>query len=475
MLMMIAALLLPWLVGTVLVSPCWARGSAGRWPAMLGYGYFFGMALALALFWWLQQRSGEWQVGLVLGLLAVVLTGFCGIASPTSRSRRACWCGHECRSDALAGRFSLGSPVDAARITLLLLWSGLVGTEIGLRPVFPWDAWETWSYVAKTANAHPEAMDERRLQMRLDQSRVPLLQVWQAQAFGQWHAGVVNLPWWLCGHALLLALFGQLRYAGTSFIGSLIIVVLLALTPLFTTNVALGGYPELWTCSLYALAVMAACLAVTRRCWQQAALLLISSMMLVFTDRYAAGFSVLLWLAVLLTLMPWRWSLLVLLASLVSLVGWVFTTGIDFNIPKLGRLIVSAEQVVIPKARAMQFDIAEAPWADAARRLYLDATWGLSWILMAVATVYSVRHWHEPALRLLVLLVWPTFTLIMAMLLFSRLHLAISEGTGINRWLLPLLPVMAFWIGLAFGRPRKIEDRGQSLAEPAQIYRAYAG
>lgn len=414
------------------------------------------MALALALFWWLQQRSGQWQVGTILGVLTVVLLG---IAALLRRHLVA---------DAGLGS-ALGAIPEAWQATssaarwmallaglLLILWAALTGMETVLRPVFPWDAWETWGYVAKTASAYPEAVSERLRRPFFDQSMVPLLQVWQAQVLGEWHGAWVNLPWWLGGCTLLLALYGQLRYAGTSFAGSLLAVLVLAFTPLFTVNMALGGYPELWTCAFYALAVMAACLTVIERSWQQAVLLLAGSILLIFTDHYAAGFSVLLWLAVLGVLLPWRWSLSVLAVVFLVTGFWVLTAGIDVNLPKLGRLVISADQVMLPKARTMQFAFTEAPWGEAAIRLFLDATWGLLWIPVVVVTLYSICQWHDQGLRLLLLVAVPTFLLVMAMLLFSRLQLTVVEGTGINRWLFPLLPVMVFWVGLGFARARRV-------------------
>lgn len=446
------------------MAPCWARGRAGRWPAMFGYGYFLGISVTLALFWLLQKLSSQWQPEVVLGLLALLLL----VAAFVFRRSLRPEAGPFRALSALAQRWRLASLgarlMVVLALSLLALWAALVGSENILRPVFPWDAWETWSYVAKTVSAYPEALHERRMQMRFEQSMVPLLQVWQARALGEWQGGFVNLPWLAAGCALLLALYGQLRYAGACLGGALTAVLILAFTPLFAVNVALGGYPELWTCSFYALAVMAACLAVAERQWQQAVLFLAASILLVFTDRYAAGFSVVLWLVVLGVLLPPRHAFLVLSGILVGVVVWAVTTGIDLNLPKLGRLVVSREEIRVPKALAMSFSMAEAPWADAAVRLFLDATWGLLWPLMIATIALSLYHWRDRALRLLLMVVVPTVLLIMVMMLFSRLQATVVEGTGINRWLFPLLPVMIFWCGLLFARPIRgsVQNLGQA-------------
>lgn len=450
--MVAASLVLPWLAGVVLLAFCWTRGRAGRWPAMLGYGYFIGTALTLVLFWLLHKVSGQWQPGVVLSLLALIL-----IAAAHLHCRRL---------RALPGPIDTIGPLADHRRTgllgqrlgllsallLLAFWAAMVGTESVFRPLFPWDAWETWSYVAKLVSTYPDALAQSPVSLRFEQSMVPLLQVWQARVLGGWHGSLVNVPWLAAGFALLLALYGQLRYADVSLGGALAAVLVLAFTPMFTTSVALGGYPELWTCGFFALAVMAASHALSSPGWQQAVLFLITAILVIFTDRYAAGYVALLWLVVLTLVLPWRLWLMALGVVALVLAVWSLTTGIDVELPKLGRVVIRPEQMILPKARLMDFSLTGVPWTVALERLLLDATWGLLWLMMVLIATCSLCQWRDRALRFLLLLVMPTFLLIMMLLLFSRLQAAVVEGTGINRWLLPLIPVIIYWGGLTFAR-----------------------
>lgn len=466
--MSFVALVLPWLVGALLLLPCWAAGRPGRIAAALGYGYLVGLALAMVPFWALQQRSGQWQQGVVLfGLAAVAAFLFL-------LQRRQLL--------AAAGYVLAAQRPHLTRFATMPLWQRLalallfgliglsillVGAEVWLRPVFPWDAWETWSHVAKTAYFHPDVITERWLAFRFEQSMVPLLQVWQAQALGNWHAALVNTPWLLAGAALLLALYGQLRYLGATALVSALATTALAVAPLYAVNSALAGYPELWTCCCYALAVMAACVWLRERRVGQGILAILTSVLVIFTDRYAAGFSVLLWCALVLAVVPWRWSLAALLLIALG-VAWMVVAGVDVKLPKLGRLVLSTEQVILPKALAMTFSLAEAPWAAAASRLFADATWSVVWVTAAIAGLAACSriYLRDAGLRFLLVLVPATTVLVMCMLLFSRLQASVVEGTGINRWLFPLLPVLVFWSALVLGR---LPQRGAELESQSGV------
>ena len=94
---------------------------------------------------------------------------------------------------------------------------------------------------------------------------VPLFQVWTATLLGHWDDALVNLPWWRCGVALAMAVYGFLVARRLPPVVALIGTWLIVSLPILDVHVALAGYADLPLSAYLTLAVLASLRAIDRR------------------------------------------------------------------------------------------------------------------------------------------------------------------------------------------------------------------
>lgn len=257
-------LLLPWLAGAMVLRP--ARERLGLTPAgWLGYGYFVGAvlltasALLAAFLPWLATATG-----LILCLIVLTLiTGF-GVtwtaqflpaATPLilpSATRRERW-------------------LTALLLILIALHLGFSLFELYWRPVYPWDAWQTWLYTAKAwyYNGAPVDMlspvqwfnfpedGSYTVQGHHYPWLVPAQSWWLATVLGSWQENRVVWPALPAAIALGLALWGQTVAATRQRLAGPLVAFLLLSLPLLHTHVSLAGYADLWLAGFSGLGLIA--------------------------------------------------------------------------------------------------------------------------------------------------------------------------------------------------------------------------
>jgi hypothetical protein len=181
------------------------------------------------------------------------------------------------RVTAMARTFVAAPPLSrAARIGwwMLVAWLAVraltLGIEIGLRPLFPWDAWIQWAtkarvwyelgYLAPFARA--EAWFAANGGVFFDASpeyppTIPLLQVWSCIALGRWDDALMNWPWLAIAVALVLAVYGGMRRMGHAPGAAIVAAAFVATLPLLDVHVALAGYADMPLAAYYSVAVLA--------------------------------------------------------------------------------------------------------------------------------------------------------------------------------------------------------------------------
>lgn len=263
-LLLLIALLLPWLAGAMALRPL--RQRLGLTPAgWLGYGYFLGaVLLTVSAFLAALIPPLATAAGLILCLAALSLaTGFGAkrlaqllpAATPLAlppATRREHW-------------------LTALLLALIALHLGFAAFELYWRPVYPWDAWQTWLYTAKAwyYNGSPVDMLHPHQWLNHPDSGtytvqghhypwlVPVQSWWLAKVLGAWQEKQVLWPTLPAAIALGLALWGQAVAATRQRLAGPLAAWLLLSLPLVTTHIALAGYADLWLAGFSGLGLIA--------------------------------------------------------------------------------------------------------------------------------------------------------------------------------------------------------------------------
>lgn len=330
--------------------------------------------------------------------------------------------------------------------------------EVLLRPVYAWDAWYYWSYRARAffEQGHADAFvpfnafwhsdPEGYLQTFRHPSLVSVIQLWPALALGRWHETLVNLPWFLTGPALGLAIFGQLRRLGLGVLPGTLAVYLTLSVPLLGVHVGLGGYADIWMVAAFGVAALSMLALLQESRWQEWLVFLALIALMPFIKQAGILFAVPFLLALVFGWMrPLQGLLLAVLAACVLVVA-VAVFGLDFWIPGLGRVFLDSDGLHLPRGGVVAFD---PQWSIFLGRLFVEASWHLLFLLGVLLLVIGIpAAWGHRLFRGLWILVAAigvmTFVVYGATLQADRL----VDGTGFGRHLLPLVPVLAAWFGL---------------------------
>lgn len=278
---LIVAIGLPWLAATLLLLRWWADDGPGRWAASVGYGYFLAMFAVAVVLLTLEKVLSGWLYHPTLALSGVlVLWGGWSLW----RMRRPHVAGGVHRHPLAAGWKAAPTWVRLLVVALCALAMVRLGgllVETLWRPVYAWDAWYYWTYRARaffeygSANAfvQPDAMlrgDEMRYAGSYRHpALVSVIQLWPALALGRWHDSMVNLPWFLAGPALGLAVFGQLRRLRLGILLAVFAAYLVLSVPLLGIHIGWGGYADIWMVGALGLAVLSMLLLMERGRWQE--------------------------------------------------------------------------------------------------------------------------------------------------------------------------------------------------------------
>lgn len=453
---LLLALLLPTAAGCAWLLPRVTPRRPGTWPMWLGYGHVLGLLFTVVLLLLVDALGLHLSFPLVGGLLLlVILTGWFvrsrASRSSTTETRYSPW--PEPRWLRLLGLLLL--------ILLLVRFIGFA-LEIVWRPLFPWDAWMNWAPKAKVWFEHRSLVPFVSTGQWLQQTDpevytlgawhypplVPLLQLWPALALDRWDESLINLPWLSGGLALGLGFYGQLRLLGAGFGYALLFTYLLLSLPILDAHIVLAGYAELWVVIFYLLATLALLRWFRERDPLQGLLAL--SLALALPLIKVPG---LVWLlsflpALAVLLLPLRW-LLAAGGMVLLLVLWFLVFGGQFELPGIGTVILTTEQIRVPYLIDTRLDYRPAVWAALGKHLGMYANWHLLGYLTPLALLWILLT--RPRDRA----VWAISTLLATGLLalglvffFSYRADWIIDGTTTNRALLHVLPLVVILLAL---------------------------
>jgi len=459
---LLAAALLPWMLGIALIG---ALHSRERWDErgnvawIAGTGWFAGAFVATL---WLRACS---LLQLKFSVAAIAIP----IAAATLVLAFVAWRRHR------------GVPLSAVRQAILslvardrsrwsraawlslLLWIALrfalLLIEVSSRPMFPWGAWTQWATKAHVWFA------QGALTPFVDSAAwlagggsytdsapdlpatVPLLQAYIATMLGRWDDALVNLPWWLCGVALVLAVYGFLAGRRIPSWMALIGASLVATLPMLDVHIALAGYADLFSSAYLTIAVLACLRAIERRDLSDIAL---AALMLVAVPLIKPVGIV--WLALIVpgiaaaALPQWRQRI-----GIACLVAAVIALGVGFRTGPLSA--GSADGAGVTALR----DAVVESW-------FVFANWNLLWFGALGAALLGRRHLLSARLAPLTLIVASGAVLVLASMFFPPGWSMRIDPVNLNRATLHIAPLVAIWLVLLYCEWSGLRRR--SLHEP---------
>ncbi len=469
------SLVLPWLAVTLWLRLLWTAPFPGPWLMLAGYGYVIAMiAVTLGL-----RLQGT--LGFPLNVNAILLVSALLVGAALILLRR----GPFVPPPPPAPDRPVMPPWQNILFALMLLWlilrlTGLI-LAISWQPLFPWDAWTTWEFRARTWTELKELVPFVSPRQWLDEPgqawysidawnyppTVSLIATWPALAYGAWHETAANLPWLGSVLALAMGFYAQARQWGASPLTSILFLWLLLSLPMLNTHVALAGYADLWLATALGLGFMAFMLWLKENDWRQgllAALLILSLPMIKQEGLVWA----LLFPAALMLAKANKITLAAIALSVITLgiLVW-YRGGLDINPFGLVSIKISPDLIQLPLLGEMRL-VEDTAWEPILKHLFLYGNWHLLIYLVVLALIAAPgvmwrwpRHsWHRAGAF------WALTSLSALYFLFAKTDAYdwALKGTSINRLTLQLAPLLLFWgmsvwIGLS--------DRGRTASGTA--------
>jgi hypothetical protein len=463
------ASMLPLILGIAWLRGIWHADTPGAWPAILGYGYILGMVATALVMLALDTLGAPQHFALIAGVLGVLT------AAGLWATRRRPGTG-PASTEVL---FTDPTPAVPWQRVVMALLLGLIALrfagfalEIAWRPLFPWDAWMNWALKSRVWFEHGQlvpyispsewatgtdrfAYTGSTLHNTHYPPLIPLIQLWMALGAGYWSETLINLPWLLCGIALVSAFYGQARALGSSPLMALVFCYLLVSMPFLGIHVALAGYAELWLAALYALAAMAFLHWAATRHAGQGILAIACIAALPFVKQPGIAWAVTFIPALLVAALPFRWLAIGTVVAGGALAAFYFTTGIALRLPQIGRIILSPEHVRLPGYTGDGFTF-HAVWDPFVQNLFVLANWHLLWFLVPVllaASLPSLARNRE--LRAGLTLALTALAFLFIVFFFTRRYSAEALNyTTINRAIIHMVPALLFVAMMSIRRVR---------------------
>ena len=456
----VAALLLPWMLGTTLLAALRARArapdAAGEFAWLTGAGWFVG---AFALTLWmraLSQAGVRFSVAAVaLPLVALALAA--GFVVWRRDGRRFV----DAKMSALRALVLSPGLADAARVVwwAVIAWLALrfvlLAFEVAWRPLYPWDAWIQWATKARvwyefgmlTPFARSAEWFAAGGAVFFDASpeyppTVPLWQVWISLALGRFDDALMNAPWWMTAVMLTLATYGAVRRLGEPPLAALAAAALVATLPLANVHVALAGYADLPLAAYYTVGTLAFVQWATggqtgaadnARDWRDAAVALV--LLAACTQIKNPGFA---WA---LTLVP------ALAVALWPRHGLKLAAGAFIAAVVALAVLAQANLVIFNYRLHLDF---EPDWAALGQSYFLLGNWNLLWYGAIVAIALAWRRLLAPPLAAFTVTIAAGVLFLFLVFGFTNARAWVTDQTTVNRATLHFAPLVAVWLVLAF-------------------------
>jgi hypothetical protein len=433
---------LVWLFGCLAVAAMLRRGLRQRpgqsWAWTVGCGFFAGAFIVTV---WMRALS---LAGIRFSIASIALPlSIASVALAALAWRRA---GVEQRTGSrTTDDVAPLSGGKRALLYVLVAWLALrfvtLLLDVVWTPLYPWDAWIQWATKARVWYSLGQIVPFGRTDawfaangaVWFDASpnypaTVPLWQVWSSIALGRWDDALMNLPWWLVGVALAIAIYGALRESGLGRLGATIGAWLASSLPLANVHVALAGYADLPMAAYYALAALALWRWSRERTVASASLALLFAVACTTIKTPGLVWALTLLPGVVLVLMPQRGPRVVAIGVAVVLLT----------------LAVLAQTDPVVLGYRLHLDFAPA-WVALADSLFLLGNWHLLWYAVIAAALVGWHVLRSPALAPLSVTVASGLLFLVVAFAFTNARNWVTDQTTINRAVLHLAPLALVW------------------------------
>ena len=339
-------------------------------------------------------------------------------------------------------------------LALVLLRLGLLGMEVAMRPIFPWDAWSAWAVKPKAwillgrADAYvpmsewlaqPWAPTRTMLAWKYPEL-LAWVEVWFASGAGGWNEPQINFAWLGALTALALAMYGYTRGLGLPAWQAMALTYALVSLPLLDAHVALAGYADLWIAATLGIVV----LGWTRwLVFREPGLALLSAALALCLPSIKLEGSV--WMMgffaiALMDTIPGRWRWRIAIGSLSLLALGVILGGFSLLLPGMGHVTVDSEQVTIAGVATYQLSW-HAVGGEMLESLFTLPNWHLLWYALPLLIALRWRSLlSDCAARWLGGLVMMQFLFLFLLFTVTNAAQWAQDFTSANRLLLQIVP-----------------------------------
>jgi hypothetical protein len=443
---LLLGLALTWALGVALVEALARTSStvtALPLPWRLGVGWFVGVLLTTLVMRGVSRAGipfsilsiGAPMLVATLACAAIALRGRAGAPVPGLRG---------------LGSAMLGADLDGWQrlawrlvVAWLALRFALLLAEVWWRPLYPWDAWTQWGTKARawfemrtmvpfvgigewlSATGTPVWFDAAPHYP----GTMPLVQTWGALLLGRWDDALVNLPWWLTGVALLLALVGAFTLLGFGRLPALAGAALVLTLPIVNVHIALAGYADLPMACYVTLGAIAVLHAIRTRAVRDMAIALLLLVALVLVKNPGKAWVVTLVPAFIVAALP-RHGLRLAIAML-GLAAFALLVAVRSGITVLGYKF--APQFVMP-------------WGALFDAYFSFANWNLLWYAAVATVVVGWRHLFAPGVAPFTLAVLSGLLFLFVGFAFTHAAAWVEDQSTVNRATLHLAPLVVVWM-----------------------------
>ena len=437
---------LAWALGVAIVATI-LRDERDNPPGLrmwtIGCGFFAG---AFMLTVWMRVLS---LAGIGFSLLSVgspILVVTAALAWLRWQRRRAT--GGAGTTLSAAPRQSTAATLSRAKRVLLyalaawlVLRFATLLLDVVWTPLYPWDAWIQWATKARVWYSlghmvpfgRTDAWFAANGALWFDASpnypaTVPLWQVWSSLALGRWDDALMNLPWWLTGVALAVAIYGALRMDGLDSLGATIGAWLVSSLPLANVHIALAGYADLPMAAYYALAALATWRWSLRQSMPNAIIALVFAIACTTIKTPGIVWALTLLPGVVLALMPQRGPRVVAAAMAVVLLA----------------LAVLAQTHPVVLGYRLHLDFAPA-WQAIVDSLFLLGNWHLLWYAVIATAIVAWPILRTPGIASLSATMGSGLLFLVVAFAFTNARNWVNDQTTVNRAVLHLAPLALVW------------------------------
>jgi hypothetical protein len=341
-------------------------------------------------------------------------------------------------------------------VALIAMRFYFIAAEALVRPIFAWDAWYSWTPMTI------QFFDGGSLQAPMTTINpshgifANLAHLWSFLAAGTTQQTLTGLPWVTTAVAITIGVYGLLREASISLLGSLLGCYIVISMPFFDIHSMLVGYADIWLTLAFFLGLHC-CLKLQRRASLASTLsILFYAIVCISIKQSGFGLAFILFLAaghVQLSKKRRGVAIVPLLTLLaIAVILWLPGSNLYLQFNTMGgkEFLLSSDRIVVFDVMTLRPKEYTPIGAYIVESLLLFLNWHLLYFLAGVtlALQFVAKNWHSTIRNPVPLAT--CFGLIYTTLYHGMIAPDGAEGhQGLSRSMLYFAPSLACWMTAA--------------------------